>query len=40
MFVTPTGIEINVKLEQPEKEEFGMLVTPSGIVIDVNPEQP
>ena len=40
MLVTPSGIAIDVSLEQPENALFPILVTLSGIVIDVSPEQP
>ena len=40
MFVTLSGISIDVSPEQPENALPPMLVTPSGIVIDVSPEQP
>src|SRR5574344_697481 len=35
MLVTPSGIVIEVRLEQLLKALFPMLVTPSGIVIEV-----
>ncbi len=35
MFVTPSGIVIDVKLVQREKTPFSILVTLSGIVISV-----
>ena len=40
MFVTLSGIVIEVKLAQPEYAYQPMFVTPSGIVIEVKPVQP
>ena len=40
MFVTLSGIVIDVSPEQPENAQVPMLVTLSGIVTDVRPEQP
>ena len=40
MVVTPSGILIEVRLEQPVKAEFPIEVTFSGILIEVRLEQP
>ena len=40
MLVTPLGIEMEVKPEQPLKAPYPMLVTLLGIVTEVKPEQP
>jgi hypothetical protein len=39
MLVTPSGIAIEVREEQPLKAEFPMVVTLSGIVTEVREEQ-
>ena len=40
MLVTPSGMDIEVRPEQPQKASSLMLVTPSGMDIDVRLEQP
>ena len=40
MFVTLSGIVMDVKPEQSRNAPLLMLVTLSGIVMDVNPRQP
>ena len=39
MLVTPSGMVMEVKLEQPSKAYPPMLVTPSGMVMEVRLEQ-
>ena len=40
MLVTPSGMVIDVRAEQPLKVDFAILVIPSGIVKDVSEVQP